>query len=117
MAPVSVLPGRIRYELMSLIGREGICKHLEKELHSIEGVVSASANRRTGRLLVIFDADTVSDMMLAKRIENVLSSCSSCHCNAPEDRAVKRNETESFSSQLAGRLMVDLAAHTFLPKR
>jgi hypothetical protein len=114
MAPVSVLPGRVRYESMLLIGRESICKRLEKQLLGLEGVISASANHRSGRLLVTFDAKCVSDTTLAERIENELRQVGLQAKRAFDQR--KRSRSAEFSPQLAGHLMLDVVAHIFLPK-
>ncbi len=114
MAPVSVLPGRIRYESMFLIGRKSICKRLEKRLSEIEGVKSASVNHRTGRLLVIYDARIVSDTTLADWVEKELAGKGLRV--QPDPCQGEKNGTAFFSPQLAGDLVLDLVAHAFLPK-
>ena len=44
MAPLSVLPGRVRFEASILIGSEEGCDLIEEKITSIEGVVEASAS-------------------------------------------------------------------------
>ena len=139
MSPLSILPGRIRFELPLLIGGEELCQMVERELASVEGVIEASANRRTGRILVKFDETAVSQKMLADRIEKLPMPLTppaamrdatqmpapsraraglgrntnerSPHC--PGDSRV---ESGGFSHQFVGQLLLDLLVHSFLPK-
>src|SRR5689334_54065 len=60
MAPLSVLPGRIRFESNSLIGSKEGCLLLEEAVSSVQGVTEASASHRTGRVLVVFNEKLVS---------------------------------------------------------
>lgn len=119
MAPLSVLPGRIRFWLPSLIGQGEMCQLIESELVLMEGIRCASANSRTGRILVKFDEELVSGRMVAGLLEELKVRCHSLSDADParpmQSRALRGRE-EDASSLPVGQLMLELLAHTLLPK-
>lgn len=74
MAPLSILPGRIRFENHSLIGSHDSCLQLERLLSSWSEVQAVTANPRTGRLLIRFDEKAISRDDLTARIETYLTA-------------------------------------------
>jgi hypothetical protein len=120
MAPLSVLPGRIRFWLPSLIGQDDMCRLIESELASIEGIRCASANSRTGRILVKFDEELVTGRTVAGLLEEVKVRCHSLSntdtTRRPLQSRALRGRGEDASSLPLGQLLLELLAHTLLPK-
>lgn len=122
MAPISVLPGRIRFGSPSLVGREEFCQFIEGEFASIEGVLEVCANRRTGRVLVKFDERIVSQEAVAEQVAKMALSCySDSNMNAePRQGIGEHGEQRSGKGALVphpvGRLLFDLILDAFLPK-
>lgn len=72
-APLSVVPGRIRFEDPSLLGQVQVCRHLQKRIIKMEGVIDASVNHRTGRILVKFDESRIGKDDFKGIIEEILN--------------------------------------------
>ncbi|OPY67611.1 MAG: hypothetical protein A4E57_02203 [Syntrophorhabdaceae bacterium PtaU1.Bin034] len=77
MAPVSVIPGRIRLESRQLIAKEGWCLFIENRLAETKGVTSVRTNPRTGRILVRFNEKETTDHELIAGIKDILDRMSS----------------------------------------
>ncbi len=59
------VPGRVRLEVAGLYRSPGLKRRLEQQLQSAEGIRSASANIRTGRLLLVYLPDTPVEFLVA----------------------------------------------------
>lgn len=82
---LSNVPGRVRFENSSLIGQMQLCRHLQKKIMEMGGVIDVSVNHRTGRILARFDESRIRLDPLIEQIEEVLNatavfklSCSLC---------------------------------------
>jgi len=119
MAPLSVLPGRIRFESTLLKGQGELCRFLEKEIAVIEGVLEVAANRRTGRILVKFDAEVLSQDILLSRLDMMLATCNECPNMKAEHSKCSGElnwQNEDFTSSLPCQLLVDLAVNALMPR-
>lgn len=89
MAPLALLstvPGRVRLESPSLIGKIPACRQLQGQIAGIEGVIEASVNHRTGRILVQFHETGMGKHALIGQVERLLGSaaqakpgCATCY--------------------------------------
>ncbi len=73
MSPLSVLPGRIRFENWCLIGKAHVCEYLQQRIGEIAGVIETSANQRTGRVLVWYDEKHIEGQDLARLIDRIVA--------------------------------------------
>ena len=116
MAPLSVLPGRMRFEANSLIGNKEGCLLLEDSILSVPGVSEASASHRTGRVLVRFDDGLVSRHEIEDHLGRALQAAT-----VQKERGIKlpqaRRSTPSrdASSSGVGHFVMEMALHAFLP--
>ena len=112
MAPLSVLPGRVRFEIPTLVGREDGCRVFEDRLLSEKGVKEAAANFRTGRVLVRFDEKMISraemDICLRKALQAAESTAEN-HCIVSPRTAASDNPLPG------GRMIMEMVAHAMLP--
>lgn len=119
MAPLSIVPGRIRLDVPQLVGRAEECQRLERRLAALEGVREAGANVRTGRVLIRFDAELERGEPLLRQFAEVLASAqlpdtgpaaapSGARCKAAADQG-------GFSSKIARHLLLDALSHMLLP--
>jgi hypothetical protein len=115
MAPVSVLPGRLRLECEAIRNRRDLCTALERRIHNCAGVVEVAASFRTGRILVRFDEQVVDRVRLAAQIETLLNAPITAGEKAPAVHARAASPAGAASSQVARHLFLDLVAHAFLP--
>jgi len=74
MAPLSVLPGRIRFESPDIIGKFKASEYLAKEIEKLDGVLEASVNHRTGRILVKFNESLADRITVTKNIKEILKN-------------------------------------------
>lgn len=114
MAPLSILPGRIRFETKLLIGDIRACRHIETSLIGVDGVVEASANPRTGRITVRFDEGRADGCSIEGQIRNAIY----CNKSGPPP-VLTRSPIESAPTVppgMAGHAVIDMLAHAFLPK-
>jgi len=112
MAPLSVLPGRVRFEIPTLVGRGDGCRVFKVKLLSEKGVKEASANYRTGRVLIRFDEKMISraemDICLSKALQAAESTA--------ENYGIVSPRTASSDNPLpGGRLIMEMVAHAMLP--
>ena len=56
---VSAIAGRVRVQVAGLSGQATLARRLEREIGALAGVLEATANARTGRMLVQFDPAVV----------------------------------------------------------
>jgi hypothetical protein len=96
-----------------------MCRFIESELALMEGIRCASANSRTGRILVKFDEELVSGRMVAGLLEEVKVRCHSLSdadaARPLRSRALKGRGEDAFSLPV-GQLLLELLAHTLLPR-
>jgi len=116
MAPLSVLPGRLRFETSCLIGNRDKCLHLEDSLSSVHGVKETSASHRTGRVLVLFDENLVSRSEIEGHLGGALQSAAmqkegGVGCQV---RRAAHSRAASSSSGV-GHFVMEMALHAFLP--
>lgn len=119
MAPLSILPGRIRFEAYFLKGQGELCRFLEQEVAAIEGVFEVEANRRTGRILVKFDEEVLCQDILISRLEQMLATCKVCpnlKAELPGRYGASSEESEGVTSSLPCQLLVDLAMNALMPR-
>ncbi|MCL4501255.1 MAG: hypothetical protein M1438_05290 [Deltaproteobacteria bacterium] len=119
MAPLSILPGRIRFESYLLKGQRALCRFLEQEVAAIEGVFEVEANRRTGRILVKFDEEVLNQDILINRLEKMLATCKECpnlQAEPPGRCGESGEKSEGITSSLPCQLLVDLAVNALMPR-
>jgi hypothetical protein len=115
MAPLSILPGRIRFESKLLIGDIQACRRLETFLHGVHGVTEASANHRTGRITVRFDKSTADRISLEEQVKNALGSKETGPY--PNSTHLSKEKAPAMpSSGMTGHAVIDMLARAFLPK-
>ncbi len=116
MAPLSVLPGRLRVECEAILGRREISCALEHRITRTSGVHAATVNFRTGRVLVRFDETITSRCELGEKIEALLRDLQTGgDCLDPAPAGVA--EPVVAASKTFGRkLLLDLAVNAILPR-
>lgn len=100
---ISNIPGRLRLEKASLIGRKRDCECLEEIVASMDGVNSVKVNSRTGRILICYD----HSQSLEKELFELLNW-------QTDIQSIPTEMNDSFSAK-AGELLVDLAIHLTVP--
>jgi|SRR6185369_3479939 len=116
MAPLSVLPGRVRFETSSLIGNQEGCLHLEEHMRSVAGVSEASASHRTGRVLVRFDENTLTAGEIEAQLGGALQAVVALKERESSLPQVRRTPSaRSASSSGVGHFVMEMALHAFLP--
>ncbi|SNB45501.1 HMA2 domain-containing protein [Geobacter sp. DSM 9736] len=116
MAPLSVLPGRVRFETKCLIGCRMKCLHLEEVMGSKQGVIAVSASHRTGSVLVKYDESLVSRSNIEVYVGEALVTVSAegntemVHLPALRKPSFGRDSTIN-----AGHIVMEFALHTLLP--
>lgn len=116
MAPLSVLPGRVRFETNSLVGCREECLLLEEYMLSKQGVVDVAASHRTGRVLVKFDEGLVTRSDIEGYLEKALKAAADDPMKkeaAP--LSVTRKSPASGNSSHAGHFVMEVALHALLP--
>ncbi|MBZ0157821.1 MAG: heavy-metal-associated domain-containing protein [Alphaproteobacteria bacterium] len=113
MSPLSVLPGRIRLEDRSLIGKEYGCALLQRSVSEIDGVLDVSVNYRTGRILIRFDENRIDKRSLPHHIGVLKESLS-----GELDKAGPLSEGTKSAPVPGGvaHVVIDMVAHALLPK-
>jgi len=114
MAPLSILPGRVRYADSRLIGNESLACHLESRICQLPGIRLVSASHRTGRVLVEFNECHVSRDDLAQRINSMLSDAP-CHCRWTTGALCTPVARGKHSPFAPDRILADMALHLILP--
>ena len=114
MAPLSILPGRVRFEDERLIGNKERSRHLEAEIGVLPGVKLVTATHRTGRILVEFNEMQLTHDELVARIREVLAGEVPLMESRNQVAAVPprpEKEPPLFSSSI----LADVALHLLLP--
>lgn len=112
MAPLSIVPGRVRFESPRLRGQAGACSALEGRIAGLEGVLAASVNHRTGRVLVRFDEGCIDRLSLMDSITALEESCAAERQTFPPPVA----EAAQPSRALLAHALMDVIAHSLLPR-
>lgn len=116
MAPLSVLPGRMRFEAVCLMGSKDGCTCLEDAILSVTGVSEASASHRTGRVLVRFDEKLISRSEIEEQLGMALQSVAKQKETGAAYLPVRRNvHSREGSSPGVGHFVMEMALHAFLP--
>ncbi len=116
MAPLSVLPGRVRFEASILIGCKEGCLLLEESMLSVQGVMEASASHRTGRVLVRFAESIVTRNDIEGYVRRALQAIAT-----PGERETgvcsvrRKTPSRGVSSSTAGQFVMEMALHALLP--
>lgn len=116
MAPLSVLPGRLRFEALCLLANRDGCDLLERDILSVTGVKEISSSHRTGRVLVRFDESLVSACEIEERLEKALL-VASAQKDACHERGIARRGApgRGHSTPGVGHFVMEMALHAFLP--
>lgn len=114
MAPLSILPGRIRFETKSLIGDIRACRRVESSLIGADGVVEASANSRTGRITVRFDESRTDSGSIEGQIRNAIYG--NTLGPPPVSTRLPIESVPKAPPGMAGHAVIDMLARAFLPK-
>ena len=117
MAPLSVLPGRLRFQTNSLIGSKEGCLLLEDSILSVQGVKEASASHRTGSVLVIFDESLITRSEIEKHLVSALQTVAIQKEKGGLPQLQRSNPARraSASSYGVGHFIMEMALHAFLP--
>ena len=114
MAPLSILPGRVRFEDKRLFGNSLRSRHLETTIAAVPGVLTISSSHRTGRILVEFNEMQLSREDLVERIKGGLDG---------EVPVIETCDTSTMSPAIPGKtpaffsgsMFADMALHLLLP--
>lgn len=114
MAPLSVLPGRVRFEAGILTGSEEGCDFVEGKMISLEGVIEASASHRTGRVLVRYDESLVTRSDIEGHMRSALQAVAT---PGEKEAMVKshRRRTSSRGVSGTGSFLMEMALHALIP--
>ena len=115
MAPLSILPGRIRFESKYLVGKLHICRYLEERIMSyLKGLAEITVNHKTGRILVKFDENQIDRQTLTQHINHIMKE--------GEEKATggwfsaKEKNSKPPITRHALHALTDVVAHAILPK-
>ena len=115
MAPLSVLPGRVRFESSSLIGCKERSLLLEDAVSSLNGVTEASASHRTGRVLVLFDEKLVNRGEIEAHLGQALQAVAERKERGDRLEQARPGASSRDSSSGVGHFFMEMALHAFLP--
>lgn len=116
MAPLSILPGRIRFESRYLVGKPHICWYLQERILSyLKGLTEVTVNHRTGRVLVGFDENQIDRQTLTQHINQIIKEGEERASGGWLLSAEKKNSKISLTSAIKHTLL-DVVAHVVLPK-
>jgi hypothetical protein len=115
MAPLSILPGRVRFADERLIGNKERSRHLEAEIGVLPGVKLVRAAHRSGRILVEFNEMQLPHDELVARIREALAGevppMESRHPVAAVPPRPDKKQPPLFSRSI----LADVALHLLLP--
>lgn len=116
MAPLSVLPGRLRFEAGSLNGNQEGCLLVEDTLRSLPGVKEVSASHRTGRILVVFSEDVLPRCEIEAHLHGALKAAARVKEEGGALPQFRRNAAPREASHGGvGHFVMEMALHAFLP--
>ncbi|MBW7898103.1 hypothetical protein B188_07450 [Candidatus Brocadiaceae bacterium B188] len=115
MAPLSILPGRIRFESQYLMGKSHICRYLKESIvEYLGGLTEVTANHKTGRILVLFDERCIDRQTLTQYISRVLKECAEKAADSWQFSAEEEN-SKPPPARHALHALTDAVAHAILP--
>lgn len=114
MAPLSILPGRVRFETRAIIGYMDRTISIEEQIQAVQGVSEASASHRTGRILVRFDENSISRSEIEKHIDSAVQTAIANSNKMTTVFSVQRKSASESSFQ-AGQFVMDMAMHALIP--
>lgn len=114
MAPLSILPGRIRFESPDIVGQFKASEYLVNEIKKLDGMLEASVNHRTGRILVRFNENLADRITITKSIKEIIK-------NMPDEQfkifpLVKKGRRNLTRTRLLKHALIDVITHALLPK-
>ncbi|MCR4321822.1 MAG: hypothetical protein NUV74_15975 [Candidatus Brocadiaceae bacterium] len=116
MAPLSILPGRIRFESRYLVGKPHICRYLQERILSyLKGLTEVTVNHRTGRILVGFDENQIDKQTLTRHINHIIKEGEEKATGGWLLSAEKKN-SKIFLPSATKHALMDVVAHAILPK-
>jgi len=116
MAPLSILPGRIRFESRYLVGKPHLCRYLQERIISyLKGLTEVTVNHRTGRILVGFDENQIDRQTLTQHINQIIKEGEE---RTTDGRllSVEKKNSKIFLTTTAKHALMDVFAHVVLPK-
>ena len=116
MAPLSILPGRIRFESQYLVGKPHLCWYLQERIISyLKGLTELTVNHRTGRILVGFDENQIDRQTLTQHINQIIKEGEE---RATDGRllSVEKKNSKIFLTSDIKHALLDVVAHVVLPK-
>jgi hypothetical protein len=116
MAPLSIVPGRVRYEISSLVGKKNLCGAFEEAVTATPGVIAVSASHHTGRLLIKYDASMLSPIDLAALLTSLLARLEEEGARPAGIPLGRKTSGGAKSSRRTGHLFLDVVAHALLPR-
>jgi hypothetical protein len=115
MAPLSILPGRIRFESQYLIGKPHICGYLKESIvNYFGGVTEVTANHKTGRILVRFDERQIDRQALTQYINQVMKEGAERAANNWQFLTEEKNSRPPVARH-ALHALADVITHAILP--
>lgn len=115
MAPLSILPGRIRFESRYLIGKPHICRYLKESIvNYLGGLKEVTANHKTGRILVRFDERQIDRQTLTQHINQIVKEGAEKAANSWRFSAEEKNSKPPVARH-ALHALTDVVAHAILP--
>src|SRR5574337_628466 len=115
MAPLSILPGRIRFESQYLVGKPHICNYLQERIINLKGLIEVTVNHRTGRLLVGFDEKQIDRQSLTQHINHIIKEGEEKATDGWWFSAEEKNSKPPITKHVLHAL-TDVVAHAILPK-
>ena len=112
MAPLSVLPGRVRFESSDITGRVVVCRHLQNSLRGMDGLLGVSVNSRTGRILVEFNEDIIDRHAIRMQIDEIIKSAPLGNGNY----YLYSGRGREASSGIIGYAVLEMLARSVLPR-
>ncbi|MGQ3685158.1 MAG: HMA2 domain-containing protein [Candidatus Loosdrechtia sp.] len=118
MSPLSVLPGRIRFECTCLVGRPGICKYLQNQIKNFSGsITEVMINYRTGRILVKFDEKRIDRQSLSGHINNMLGKYNGSEVSEIREGLLAEGKGKKATFlNVVKHPLVEAVTRVFLPK-
>lgn len=98
---LSSIPGRLRLEVPSLIKRPSLCKQLRDYLLTLEGVTQARVNCQTGRILLHFDTNKISEQQLSENLIKNMSVLGLIGATSAKAANTKRSQFKLNPTQAA----------------
>lgn len=116
MAPLSVLPGRIRLESRCLVGKPHVCRYLEERiLDYLKGLTEVKVNHKTGRILVRFDEHQIDRQTLTQHIRHIMKEGEEKAAGGWRFSSMGKNPKPSVTIH-ALHVLTDMVAQAILPK-